>query len=359
MDIVMIILIISGVLLLYLLLGYLPGRAIRRKRNRWQAWGFFGQIWGWIDGDKKRILPALMPPGLGAVFFTLSRTEFVEDGKTEAYTETSKDGKTIYYHKALQINGIKKPVRTVVEEITRLRKTENHPYIVEVKLPKTGLTFYLVFTIKAKIKNPNKVIKMDEFLLFIGNQLNDRVFPWAVRHEADLEARHPDISKVDLTNLIVDDIIGLNIDDDDSIKFMVKGIETNLKTYMNSVIAEYGGDVDDFSLDVGYDDSVKEILELRKKQSLELERLRLQTNENATRAKEREREKADADQERELDKKYQDEVAIPALEAEAEAQKKANEGWSVGTLMMGDSQKQPSLLIQERPNRKKAGGANA
>lgn len=349
------IVIIAGALILYWLLGFLPGRPIKLKRNRWQAWGFFGQIWGWIDGDKKRILPLSMPPGMGKVFFTISRTQFVEDGRTEAYTETSKDGKTITYNQARAINGIKKPVRTVVEEITRFRKTEIHPYLVEVKLPKTGLTFYLVFTIKAKIENPNKTIKMDEFFLFIGNQLHDMVFPWAVKWESSVEARNPGIKKEDLVNLIVDELLGLNIDDDDSIKFVVSGNTVNLKTYMNKVVEEFGGRIADFSLDVGYDDNVAQLLDLRKKQTLELEKRKLQENENITREEKRKQELADADQERDLDKKYQEEVAIPALAAQADAQKKANEGWSVGTLMMGDSQKQPSLLIQERPNRKKGG----
>lgn len=357
MDTKLIILIALSAPLLYWLLGFI--KPIKRKRNRWQAWGFFGQIWGWIDGDRRGILPVSMPPGMGAVFFTLTRTAFVEDGKLGAYTEKSKDGKTIYYHEARKINGIKKPIRTIVEEVTRLRKTENHPYLVEVKLPKSGLTFYFVFTIKAKILNPNKTIKMDEFLLFIGNQLNDRFFPWAVKLEASIESRHPGIPKNDLANLVIDEVIGLNIDEDDSIKFIVGGQETNLKTYMNKVIDEYGGKIADFSLDVGYDDSVEEILKLRKEQALELERKKLQEKKNETRALERLKELADETQERELDKLYMEQVAIPQANAQAKANKEANSGWNVDVLTLGEEQKAPSIIIQQRPGGRQRGGGNA
>ncbi len=351
-----IILIILSSILLYVLSGFLPGRVMKRKRNRWQAWGFFGQIWGYIDGDKKRILPVPMPPGMGPVFTSLSRTEEVEDGKLEEWKGKSKEGKTITYNKAIEIPGIDKPIRTVVEEVCRLRKIESHPYLVKVPLPKTGGTFYLVFTVKTKIKNPNKTIKFDEFLLFVGNQLSDRVRPWVIDWEATAEARHPGVERSALIDMIIDEIIGLKIDDDDSIKFMFNGKEINLKAYMNLVVGEFGGEIADFSLKVGYDANIAEILRLRLEQKLELERQKDEQNKSLTRNIVRERELADANQDRELDQKYMDDVAIPQLEAQAEAQKKANSAWQVDVLTLGDEQKAPSLIMQQRPNSKRKGG---
>ncbi len=355
-----IILIILVIILVWWLLGFL--RPIKPKKNRWHAWGSYDQVWGFIDGDKKSLLPKSMPWPFRQIFSTLTYTKFVEDTNYEAYTETSVDGKTINYSAVSPvIHGIKKQVRTVTEEVTRLRKTETHPYIVKMVLPKAGGTFYLVFTLKIKMKNPMKTLTLEEFILFVGNQLSDIMFPWGVQWERDTEKRHkavnPNITKDDLANLIIDDIIGLNIDDDDSIKFKVAGADINLKNYMNTyVVNKFGGFVGDFSLDVGYDEKIKAILDLRNQQTQEEEKRKLKEKEGLTRKVERGIEKEDADQERNLDKQYLDDVQIPGIEAEADAQAISNGAWNVGTLALGDTK--TILTLPEGRNKKQKGGAN-
>jgi hypothetical protein len=351
-----IVLILLIVILGYWLSGFLPGRPIKPKRNRWHAWGPFGQIWGFIDGDKKSFLPKSMPWPFNKVFFTLTYTQFVEDEKNEAHEKNSADGKKISSYKASNISGIKKQVRTVNEEITRMRKTEIHPFIIKVTLPKTGGTFYLVFTVKIQIKNPMKMIRMEEFLVFVGNQLNDAVFPWAVQLEKTIVEANSTLPIEQVADTVIDALLGLKIDTDESIMIGSK----TLKEYMNIVIKEYGGVIPDFSLDVGYDEEIKKILELRNKQKLEDENRKNEEKISLTKDVTRARDKKDGLLKIELEKKELDDVIIPKLEAQGSSQAQANKAWGeggLGTLFIGEQK--PNILIEPTPNTKQKGGGNA
>ncbi len=356
------ILTILSLILLYWLSGYLPGRPIKPKRNRWHAWGPFNQIWGFIDGDEKSFLPKSMPWPFNSVFFTLTYNKFIEGDINATLPTKSADGKTITYSRArTEIIGIKNPIQTRTEEVTRLRKTEIHPYIVEVTLPKLGGTFYLVFTLKIKIKNPMKVLTMDEFLVFVGNQLNDRVYPWAIAYEAELFKSNSLLPIEEQTSTIMDAIIGLNIDNDSAIKIKVEKPdgsteELTLRSYMNKVVREYGGVIPDFSLDVGYDEEIKKILDLRNKQNQEKEKRKNEINASLTRDVVRTREKADELQEIKLDKKELVDVVIPEMEAQANANEKSNGAWNVGTLAIGDIK--TAIVMPQGRRRAKKGGTN-
>lgn len=356
-----IILIALTAVIIYWLSGFSKGRPIKPKRNRWQAWGPFNQIWGFIDGDRKSFLPKSMPKPFNKVFFTLTYTKFVEDGKLEEHTGISEDGKTITYHEAQKILGIKKPIRNVTEEVTRLRKVEIHPYIIKVTLPKVAGIFYFVFTLKIKIKNPMKVLKMDEFLIFVGNQLNDRFVPWAIAYEKALYESKSNLTEEKRVNEIIDDLLGLSIDNDKSVILEIENedgskTEITLRDYMNNVVREYGGFIGDFSLDVGYDEKIKAILDLRNDQNTQSEKTKLQKIKNTTRDEERKMELADANQERDLDRLYLKDVQIPAIQAEADAQATSNGAWTVGTLALGDTK--TILSLPEGRNKKQKGGIN-
>lgn len=338
-------------------------RGIRRKKNRWHAYGFFDQIWGWVDGDKNSILPDSLPWPSGKVYFTLTRTEYVEKGeKLTAYDAESKDGQKIEYSAAETIDGIKKPIRTVVERVTRLRKTEVHPYVIKCVLPKTGFTFFLCFTLKIKVKEPMKILKLDEFLSFVGNELNDAIYPWAVEEEKSLIPAGAD--PLDHVYTVIDYFIGLAVDDESKIKIKLKGKDRTLKSYMNRKINPYGLATDEFSLDVGFDQKVRNLLDKRNQQTQEVEERNLQIKKNLTRDEERKREFSDEKQIIELDKQRVNDVIEPTLEAIGEMQEKANKAWKAGvTLFIGEdtgSQKQVAALTAGIfNNTKKPGGKNA
>lgn len=315
----------------YWLSGFSKKRAIKPKLNRWHAWGPFNQVWGFIDGDKKSFLPKSMPWPFNQVYFSMSYTQFVDDGNLSARTEKSSDGKEIRYHEAVKIEGVKKPIRTVTEEITRIRKVEIHPYSIKVTLPKTGGTFYLVFTVKIKMENPMHMLRMDQFLIFIGNQLNDIIFPWVINFEKDIFEKNKNLDEQALNDTIIDSIFGLSIDTDETIMIGSK----TLKEYMNEVTAEYGGIIKDFSLDVGYDESIKKILDARNAQKAQEEEAKKQELISKTRDITRKREVADWTTERDQivkdrealrdqDQKDLDVVQKPLLKAIGEAQADAN-----------------------------------
>lgn len=356
-----IILIFLIAILIWWLSGYSNARSIKPKRNRWQAWGPFNQTWGFIDGDKKSFLPKSMPWPFNKVFFTLTYTKFVEDGKLEKHTGISEDGKIITYNEAQQIHGIKKPIRNITEEVTRLRKVEIHPYIIKVTLPKVAGIFYFVFTLKIKIKNPMKVLKMDEFLIFVGNQLNDRFVPWAIAYEKTLYDNKSHLPEEKRVNDIIDELLGLSIDNDRSVILEIEnedGSKTKitLKDYMNNVVREYGGFIGDFSLEVGYDDKIKAILDLRNEQNQEIEKNKKEEKVSITRGTVRAREKADELQLIELDKKELEDVIVPEMEAQALANEKSNSAWKVTTLAIGDTK--TAIVLPQSRRRAEKGGAN-
>jgi hypothetical protein len=201
-----------------------------------------------------------------------------------------------------------------------------------------------------------KVLDLDEFLIFIGNQLNDRVYPWAADLGQIISAKNPGVSEEKLKELIIDEVIGLKIDDDDSIKFIVNGATTNLKKHMGNVVKSYGMKILDFSLDVGYDKKIESILNLRNEQILEVEKNNKEIKASITRGTVRAREKADELQLIELDKTELDDVTIPEMKAQASANKKSNAAWKVGTLALGDTK---TSLILPQSRRRQKGGAHA
>lgn len=324
--------IFSLLIFLYWLSGLTKERRINPKKNRWHAWGAFDQVFGFIDGDKESLLPKSMPWPFKKVYFTMSYTQFVDDGDLSARKVKSADGKNLEYHEAQKIEGVKKPIRTVTEEITRIRKVEIHPYTVKVTLPKAGGTFYLVFTVKVKMQNPMDMLNMDQFLIFVGNQLHDAVFPWVVAFEKKIVETNALLDESKLKDTIIDSILGLSIDNDQSI--MIGGLQT-LKEYMTNVTAEYGGIVKDFSLDVGYDESIKKILEARNAQKLQEEETKKQELVSKTRDVTRKREVddwtternqvvADREASRAQDLKDLELVEKPLIDAVGKAQADAN-----------------------------------
>lgn len=329
-------------------------RAIKPKNNRFHAWGPFNQIWGWIDGDKPTFIPYSMPWPFHAIYRPLTYTKYVEDGRIEAHEEMSADGKKIKYHTATVIKGIKNPIRHIDEEVNRLRKIEIHPYLVTVSLPLSASTFYLSFTAKIKIIDPMLTLKLDNFLSFFGNELSDAVSPWAVEKEKrsldDAEKNSSD--NREKADVILDSMLGLKVDDANCIIIKINQrnpdgstseIEMNLIDYMNMKIKPFGMKNDEFSLEVGYDKNVEDILNKRIQQKIQEEQTKLEENASKTRDVVRAREKANIDQEIELAKKELNEVQKPALDALGDMRAKANNAWKEGTTVFSGSSDQSNV----------------
>lgn len=353
------IIIILVTLTFWYLSGFLGKRPINPKNNRWHAWGPFNQIWGWIDGDKPSFLPYSMPWPFNAVYRHLTYTKYVEDGKIAADKVKSADGKDIIYHEAQKIEGIKKPIRVVEEEVTRLRKTEVHPYVVTAIMPKSGFTFFLNITAKIEVLEPMDTLKLDEFLVFIGNELHDAVFPWAVGKEKDWVAVVNSTDQSIIADTVIDEMTGLKIDDVKSILIETsKNVYETLYEYLNNKIEPFGLKNGEFSLDVGYDENVKNILNKRKDQKAEIEENLLQEKKSLTRVTVRNRELADGKQEILLDKQRLDDVQKPAMAAYGKMKAKENGAWKEGvTLFMGNdsTNSQTALLAGILKNTKKGG----
>lgn len=354
------ILFIAIVIFLNYLLGYLPKRSIKRKRYRWHAVSIIKQLRFFIDGDKLAFLPDPMFWPLQKHYFTLTFSRYVEDGNKEARKETSKDGKEIKYNQARVLNGIKKPIQTVTEEITRLRKLEIHPYLVEIVLPITGFKFYLVFTSKIEIIEPLKVAKLNEPFVFYGVELHDAIYPWAVEQEKKC-ADGKDKSKV--AQDVIEHFLGLKVDQKGSIKIEIDGKETDLIKYLYKKTGQYGMKTKEFSLDIGFDDEVKMILDARTKQERQDEQTKLEIKISETRDVTRKVEVADRIAEREQDALDLEKVQKPLLTAIGKMRANEYSALPPGvTLFLGGESETDRyvtpLLAKISNNTQKIGGSN-
>ena len=321
---------------LWWLSGFWPGRAINPKNNRWQAWGPNEQIWGYIDGDKKSFLPKSMPKPFQSQYRTLIYTKDVDEaGKDnlKRHTSESRDGKTIIYHEAEEVHGIPS-IRWITEEVNRLRKEEIHPYNIKIDLPLSGFSFWLRLLTTIDVEDPMKTLLQDQFLVFVGNEIKDAAGPWGPKQEAEwVKAAGLDPKDTthiaDIKNLTVSKMIGLNIDDYKCI--VIEG--KSLKEYVNGRISKYGIKISEFSLNVGYDDNVKSILDTRAKQQLQDEKTILQGKIKETNDKTRLDQKAQRDQDRSLDKLYLEEVTKNEMEYAGNMIQKINQGYPGGTTL--------------------------
>lgn len=334
--------VISGLFLAWYLSGFEQSKVIRRKRNRWHAWGAFDQIWGFINGDLERLLPDSMPWPFKKIFFTLTYSQYVEDTNDEdmkkkiwiEHVGASAEGKKILYHQVQKYHGIKRPMRLITEEVTRIRKNEIHPFVITVQLPNSGFTFYFVFTATIGIENPMDILKLDNFLSYFGTELNDAVVPWAVSME---KVWTKGKRKNQTKNIVLEKMLGLRIDDKTSITVPIKDglvvksdnkdkgtLEMPMKDFLNEErIGKYGMVLKEFSLDIGYDDNVKNILDTQNKQIQEVATRGIVEEEKLTNVIRNEIKNDNADQKRLKEKQRLEEVLIPSWNAEAEAKKKA------------------------------------
>lgn len=344
------------VIVISIINAYSPKKAIFRKKNRWHAKARLNQIVEFSDGDE----PSRF--GLDAMFWfarkgwlTLTYNKWVV--KDENLNKFGVNGKEIHYQPYQEIAGLKKAIVTVTEEVTRLRKVEIHPYLVQVTLVRSGYTFFLAFTAKIRVERPMDALKVDNFLVFFGNELNDAVYPWAVSKEELWEHEHiekPEKGKKDFKDVVLEKMIGLKIDDKNSIelenitirdrdgKITKTHAKISLIDYMNEKINVYGLHLNEFSLDVGYDANVKNILDKRNAQKVAIEDAKLAQDQQAAKIK---RAQTSAKERNEGFKQEKKEWILDKekVEVMALAEAKVNSAWKVGTLMIGE-QKEKSLL---------------
>ena len=371
---VWVILIIILLAFLWWLSGFFPGRPIKRKNNRYHAYGPNDQIHGYLDGDKPKFLNDSMPYPYRAQYRSLTYSKSVDDaysidfkkeGKNilDQHIGQSKDRKPILYDQAVSIHGLS-PIRWVTEEVNRIRKEEIHPYDIPIDMPIAGFRFWVRLLTVTKVFDPMLTLLLDQFLVFQGGELKDAVGPWGPEQElkwvteAGLDVSKPE-DKTQFKNIVINKMLGLKIDDHKSI--VINGIP--LMEYINARIAKYGLKILEFSLNVGYDNNVKAILDNRALQQLQDEKTILQEKENETNLKILEKQKANQEQQRDLDKKYLEEVTIPEMEAKGTMLKTSHEGYPPGTtLFMGASEDvnvTNGLLAKISTNTKQKGGTDA
>lgn len=332
------IIILLSLIVIWFLAGYLPGRSISPKNNRWQAWGPGTQIWGYIDGDKPKFLPYPMPPGFHLQYRELKYSQDAEGTNLEKHEDKSKEDKPIVYHKADVINGLT-PIRWVTEEVNRLRKEEIHPYLIPIDMPASGFKFYLRLLTTIEVNDPMQTLKLDQFLVMVGSELKDAAGPWGPAQEetwagaANLNINDP-AHQSQIKNLVVTKMLALKIDEHSCIT--INGIP--LMKYMNSRIKKYGIEIIEFSLNVGYDDNVKTILSSRASQQAQDEVTVLEEKRSLTQDVIRTRDQKNGEMLIGLDQKRLTDVQKPAMEAYGEMKAKENGAWKDGvTLFLGNN----------------------
>lgn len=301
--------------------GFISGRRTDRRRNRYHPWGLFGQVWFWIDGDK-RGLPVPGPYPFGPVEVPFYFTRYLEKD-----AEKNKQG-TIK-----KVPGLNTQIEIVEHKTTRLRKREIHPYLVEMKFPITGLIFFADITAKLEIVEPDKVITLDNVLQNYGIELADAIGPWGAQTEKDwmkeYKTQNPNKQNDEEEKklYIIEKMLTWRIDDEPGIKIG----EEKLLDYMNTTkgfLGTYGIKTLEFGLRVGYDEQVEKLITLKTK-------ILTTDKENKVRDLEREREKADQNQIIELEENRLIKVQVPLLEKIKEVKAAEYSGFQGGTLFAG------------------------
>jgi hypothetical protein len=330
-------------------IGYLSPRKVTRKRNRWHAWGLLGQVWFWIDGDKKSF-PVPAPWPFGKVEVPLFYTRYAEkkDLGSEGRTITKVPGRETY-------------IEEVYEKTFRLRKREIRPYQIQMNFAISGLIFFADINVTLDIVEPDKFIKIDNVLFKYGTELKDVVGSWGAlteRNWIDDFKKNTSIpeeirrSEEEQKLYIIQKMFEFRIDAN---PITVAG--TPLKEYMNKTknfVGEYGLETIEFAFEAGYDEQVRKLITLKTD-------LLNKEKENKIRDKERERELADENQLILLAKNRLDNVQIPLLNKIKEVESAKNSGFQGSTLFTGnasESVKLDAILASTFPEKKstKKGG---
>ncbi len=169
---------------LWYLSGFLPGRRIDKKNNRWHAFGIGGQIIGFVDGDGKWGLPWVSMPWPFRPInlpFPSRWNLFTTDGRKEY---NSSGGKIEYNEKDIKkIENVGELLKA--SDITnRIRKQSRFIFDISIKLPLSGLWFEIVMPAQLKIYRPKALLNLEgDTLEYCQGEIDDSIDPWFTTEE--------------------------------------------------------------------------------------------------------------------------------------------------------------------------------
>lgn len=271
----MIVQIISLVLVVYLLTGFLPGRALRGKKGRWYYIGAFNKILGVANGSTTfPIVPLPWP-------FRVIRIELT-------WTEYQKVNET-YQGDIQRYMNVEKGIGTKIE-LTNLRHLEEHPIVIDVIL-KDGYEAALVFDVTLTVFDPLKLVPRKGFLTYVQQEFSDVVSPWA-HDNKDIET----ILLVKIEEIEKDTTFELGENEN--------GVLYNLRTFLDEKkFKPYGFCIKELSLKAGLPKNSQEYFNIKNREKQEGARLAELKAVELRRVQERETFTNDATTEREVQEK--------------------------------------------------------
>lgn len=365
---------VLGLYGLYYLVGlFIPLLRVPRKNNRYSAWGLAGQIWGWVNGDKKG-LPFVLLPFCSKIYFTFSfNMSFSEEEWAKIVKAGGKgisaEGKEITYSDPVQMfknENTSYWIVTATEIVNRIRIRESYRYAVGIVLPISGFTMYLDIEAEIEVHEPSQILRLGDPFIKFGRELKDVLKPWAVRREADLieEAKKDRITELEDQKIYaIRKMLGLKIDANE-ITVDLKNEDgtpketVSLKKYMEEIkgfFTEYTMEIREWSLSVAAGKKVKELLDT-------IANILIEQKKAEERAIVREVENQDELLRISLDKTRLIDVTIPLLGAIKKVKAAENSGFQGATLMTGNTSSDSKLdlvlasLIPSQKPIKTAGG---
>lgn len=342
---------------IWYLWGFSPKRRLDRRNNYWQAWGIGKWIIGFIDGDKGIIPWVSMPWPFGPIESPERWNQFETDG--------SRDKNSLGYEikkgKELSIENISKIIE-YSDKSSYVRKLSRFIFIADINFPISGLGFTLVLPTIFKIFNPKKRIPLGSNTLgYTQGEVGDSFDPWFVKEEQKWKEEYDKLTNPDMSFgiYVFQKMEGFRIDDieknvfiqfDQVVSISNDGTELteskslSFRKYLETQkLRKFGIKFGELSLQLGYKQSVIDLLKERSKMQEIAEQQNTANQNEKLRVIKRKTQVNDAQANADATSKewiIQKEI----LQETALAQAIVNESWSPEVLVLGNDQN--NLLTQ-------------
>ena len=358
----MIQIIILLAILIWYLSGFLPGRRINKENQHWHGWGVGNRTLGYIDGDKGIPWVSLPWP-----FKKTENKNLWSQPVLGVLPTTNSIGKTITYGSTVEITGLPYKIVTASDRSNKIRKNSLFMFRFTVRFPESGVSFEIVLRTVFNVFNPMGQLKLEGNILeYAQGEIDDAIEPWFVQQEEAQkkiwEEKNQQLvsaldQKTSLAIYMIKWMEQFRIDDVEKIIILKKTTpeqesdgaipvpeDLNFKTYLElKKFNKFGFKFKELSLQLGYSDSVVEILKERQKQQQAAEERNTNINKENAKAVVRVTQVNDAQANADAKQKEWD-VNKKILKKIKKAQVAVNESSKLTTLVTGTGGTQNTLL---------------
>lgn len=278
----MTVLIILGVVIIYLIIGYIYG--IRLKKAHLYSFGWGNQILFFIDGDSWHFLGIFPCPwGFTKPLFNMSYRIVIDATTGKIADEIAKlpnknsCGQSITYSQPIQLTGVDEMHRWVVtatERTNNTRKRSIQGALIDINFPIAGLVFKGLLGAVVMIDDAKKMLNIEGGLAqYVQNETTDAVSAYFTENEPKWEREWNKTGKeLSFGVFLIQKMEKFRIDDRRN-KMKIPGTRTDWKTYLNEEkFKQFGVSYKEPSWTLGYGQDALNLIKERRQQQLNAEK---------------------------------------------------------------------------------------